>query len=66
MSHDLLPPNATALDSALATATDIDLPTSGLRGIGASATCPAPALPWLAWERSVENFDAAATEESGR
>ena len=66
MSHDLLPPNATALDSALATATEFDLPTSGLRGIGASGTCPAPALPWLAWERSVENFDAAATEEKQR
>ena len=35
MSHHLLPPNAAALESALATATDIHLPTSGLRGIGA-------------------------------
>jgi len=66
MSHPLLPPNATALDSALATATTIDLDTTGLRGIGAATTCPAPALPWLAWERSVENFDAAATEDKQR
>lgn len=66
MSRHLLPPNRTPLEAALADANALDLDPSPLRGLSDSARCLPAFLPWLAWERSVENFDAAATEEQQR
>lgn len=66
MSRHLLPPNRTAFEAALADATHLDVDVTRLRGIGDSTRAPAALLPWLAWERSVENFDAAINEEQQR
>ncbi|MGC0151882.1 phage tail protein I [Chromobacterium vaccinii] len=66
MSRHLLPPNRTALEAALADALALELDPSALRGLADSARCPAAVLPWLAWERSVEQFDAAKTDEERR
>lgn len=61
MSRQLLPPNATPLETALADTLQTGINPSPLRGIADSARCPDALLPWLAWERSVENLSAAAT-----
>ncbi|WP_047238104.1 phage tail protein I [Chromobacterium subtsugae] len=66
MSRQLLPPNRTPLEAALADMLALDLNTTALRGLADSARCPPALLPWLAWERSVEQFDAARTEEERR
>ena len=55
----LLPPNATALENALAdVAADLlgaaSIPIRDLRAV---ATCPEEWLPWLAWERRVPFWD---------
>lgn len=66
MSRHLLPPNVTPLEQALADAMAPAVDPSVIGTIADSARCPAPLLPWLAWERSVEQFDAAKTEEQQR
>lgn len=66
MSCHLLPPNRTPLEAALADATRLDIDLSRLRGISDSTRAPTPLLPWLAWERSIENFDSAISEEQQR
>lgn len=66
MSRALLPPNRTPLEAAAADATTLVLDPTPLRWIADSTRCPAPLLPWLAWERSVEGFDAAINEEQQR
>lgn len=62
----LLPPNRTALERAIADATAVTLDPAPLRTIADSVRCPASLLPWLAWARSVEGFDAASTESQQR
>lgn len=57
MSSQLLPPNSTALERSITDATVIDLETDSLRHIESAALCPLPLLPWLAWERSVDDWD---------
>ncbi|MEJ8675361.1 phage tail protein I [Chromobacterium amazonense] len=66
MSCQLLPPNRSALEAALADACQIDLETANLRGLADSSRCPDALLPWLAWAWSVENLDAASTVEKQR
>lgn len=66
MSRHLLPPNRTPLEAALADAGQFDLDPTPLRWLADANRCPAAFLPWLAWARSVELFDAAATEEQQR
>ncbi|KMJ54905.1 phage tail protein [Vogesella sp. EB] len=66
MSRYLLPPNRTPFEAALADATFLDVDVTQLRGIADSTRSPAAQLPWLAWERSVENFDDAINEEQQR
>lgn len=66
MSRHLLPPNRTPLEAALADTCALDVDPTPLRHLGNSRYCPAAALPWLAWERSVEQFDAAADEAQQR
>lgn len=62
----LLPPNHTVLEAALADAAALQCPADVLRTLSDSQRCPPALLPWLAWERSVEQFDAAATVEKQR
>lgn len=66
MSRALLPPNRTQLEAAIADATTHELDPTPVRWTSDSARCPSALLPWLAWERSVENFDAAINEEQQR
>lgn len=55
----LLPPNSTPLERAVADATAFDLDTTGLRHAESAALCPPQLLPWLAWERSVDDWGDA-------
>lgn len=66
MSRHLLPPNVTPLEQALADAMAPTVDPSVISTLADSARCPPALLPWLAWERSVEQFDAAKTEEQQR
>lgn len=63
----LLPPNATPLERAVATAcipaTDLPVP---LRDLWDPAACPAPLLPWLAWAWSVEYWDTSRMDEAAQ
>lgn len=55
--NNLLPPNATELERALAEATARlgSLPVP-VRTVWNPQTCPAPLLPWLAWAFSVDDW----------
>ncbi|QIY78344.1 phage tail protein I [Chromobacterium violaceum] len=66
MSRHLLPPNVTPLEQALADAMAPTVDPSVIATLADSARCPPAMLPWLAWERSVEQFDKARTEEQRR
>lgn len=55
----LLPPSSTPLERAVATATAFQLNTDGLRNAESAALCPPQLLPWLAWERSVDDWGDA-------
>jgi phage tail P2-like protein len=67
MSETLLPDNATPQEIALdmATARLGDVPVD-IRTVMTPSDCPAPLLPWLAWALSVDEWDAAWTEETKR
>jgi phage tail P2-like protein len=55
---DLLPPNATELERAIAEAAgDIQNVPITIREIWDPATCPTNVLPWLAWAFSVEDWN---------
>lgn len=62
----LLPLNSTPLERALATACDLGIDPSIIRGVADSARCPVDFLPWLAWAMSVEGWEAAETEAQQR
>lgn len=66
---DILPPNATPLERAMAdtdwsrvSALDVDV----IRSITDPATCPVPLLPWLAWAFSVDVWDDTWDEATRR
>lgn len=61
MSSQLLPPNSTLLERAVAEATSFDLSTSHLRHSESAELCPPQLLPWLAWERHVDSWDDSTT-----
>ncbi len=55
---NLLPPNSTRLEKALATKADrINQIPVTFAAMHDTATCPAVYLPWLAWEKRVEFWD---------
>lgn len=65
---DLLPPNATpqerALAETIARISNVDV--SGIRAMWNPDTCPIAALPWLAWAFSVDEWDASWSEAQKR
>lgn len=63
----LLPPNASAQEHALAEAIAriSDVPPL-VRDVWNADTCPAAILPWLAWARSVDEWDSAWSEQQKR
>lgn len=67
VNNTLLPPSATALEIAIATAcadsTSIDVP---LRSLWDPASCPVALLPYLAWSFSVDRWDSNWTEAQKR
>lgn len=68
MSDQLLPPNATALEKALANtmATVLDQVQLRAREVWDMDTCPTALLPWLAWTYGVDAWDDQWTEEQKR
>ena len=57
---DLLPPNATAAEVAIAAATArVGAVPVPIRDSWDPATCPVSLLPWLAWGLSVDDWDPA-------
>lgn len=67
MTGDLLPPNASAFERAMAgsaaDAVDLDVPVGD---VWDPATCPAALLPWLAWGVSIDFWNPAWTEQEKR
>lgn len=59
---NLLPPNATLLERALTATCDMDLDPTPVSWLADANRCPAPFLPWLAWERSVDGWNEAIAE----
>jgi len=67
MSEDLLPPNATPQERALAnTVARVSAIPVLLRDLWSANTCPAALLPWLAWGMSVDEWDSSWTEQQKR
>lgn len=54
----LLPPNATALETALEAAIAQPALPVPLRDLWNPQTCPEHLLPWLAWSLSIDGWDA--------
>lgn len=65
MSRQLLPPNRTPLEAAIADALIVRADPAPLRGMADSTRCPVPFLPVLAWERCVD-IESAATVQQQR
>lgn len=67
MSSELLPPNSTAQERAIAdvTARDSVVPVP-IRETWDPDSCPVEVLPWLAWAFSVDTWDAAWSEQEKR
>lgn len=60
---NLLPPNASALERAIAaTGAGIDTLPVAVRDIWNPATCPTALLPWLAWALAVDEWDETWSE----
>ncbi len=64
--HRLLPPQRTALESALADAAAPLLDTHALRSLWSALDSPAHLLPWLSWTLSVESWHEATSNEARR
>lgn len=64
----ILPPNATALETAadLVAAGRIDGVGTPLRALWSPESCPVDLLPWLAWALSIDQWDPAWSERTRR
>ena len=66
-NQNLLPPNATRLERNVAqlsvSVTNLPVAIVDLQRV---AACPVPFLPWLAWARRVEYWDAAWSDSQKR
>lgn len=65
-SQQLLPPNRTALETALAGASQISLSTDGLRHLWSALHSLGSLLPWLSWTLSVEAWHEAKSDDARR
>lgn len=64
---DLLPPNATDLEHAIAdVCARIDEVPVIIRELWNPQTCPANLLPWLAWSFSVDDWDSSWSDQQKR
>ncbi len=64
---DLLPPNATDLEHAVAdVCARIDDVPIIIRELWNPQTCPADLLPWLAWSFSVDDWDSGWSDQQKR
>jgi phage tail P2-like protein len=63
---DLLPPNSTALERALAVACEPTASPDVLRTLWNPDACPIDLLPWLAWSLSIKEWDDTWPEERKR
>lgn len=64
---DLLPPNASEMERALAgISSRIDVLPVTIRDLWNPSTCPAALLPWLAWTLSVDYWDTDWPDETKR
>lgn len=67
VTSSLLPPSSTsqerAIEGATARISDVPLP---IRDLWNPDTCPSAILPWLAWQYSVDQWDAAWTDDVKR
>lgn len=66
MTRQLLPPNRTQLQAALADSSALNIDPTPLRHTADATRCPATLLPWLAWARSVDGWDEAMAEQPRR
>lgn len=67
MANHLLPPNATATESAVSsTLSRIDTISVPIRALWRPRDCPAHLLPWLAWALSVDEWDEQWSEQQKR
>ena len=66
MMRQLLPPNRTPLQAALADTGVPAIVPATLRHTADATRCPATLLPWLAWAKSVDSWDEAVTEPARR
>lgn len=65
MYSGLLPPSSTPLQRALSTAVQKDIPVP-IRTLKSAAACPMAVLPWLAWERGVDEWSDDWSEQQQR
>lgn len=65
-AQQLLPPNRTTLEAALAGASQLALSTDALRHLWSALHALSPLLPWLSWTLSVEAWHEARSEEARR
>lgn len=67
MSSQLLPPNSTPLELALADTAEMErLAPEVIATLWDAASCPAASLPWLAWALHVDNWDDDSSEAQKR
>lgn len=67
MSSQLLPPNSTTLERALADTAELErLAPEVIASLWNSASCQAANLPWLAWALSVDEWDSTWDEATQR
>lgn len=65
--NSLLPPNASELERRLeAVMSNVDTIPAPLRDLWNPDTCPAPLLPWLAWQLSIDAWKPYWTESVKR
>ncbi len=66
MSRACLPPNSTALERASADAAAVEIDTVALRRLESARLAPVHTLPWLAWERHVDDWSDDWSEAARR
>lgn len=66
MANSLLPQNQTALEAAIANATDPGVSPDVIAKLWDAENCPAELLPWLAWALSVDDWDETWDEATQR